>query len=50
MKYAMMYGKALDLTDRGDKLHAAELLGAVLREFPDFEPARKAQARLTTGG
>jgi TolB-like protein len=50
MKYAVMYGKALDLTDRGDKAHAVELFGAVLKDFPDFEPAKKARARLTTGG
>ena len=50
MKYAVMYGKALDMTDRGDKTRAVELFGAVLKEFPDFEPARKAQARLTAGG
>lgn len=50
MKYAVMYGKALDLTDRGDKTRAVELFGAVLKEFPDFEPAKKAKARLTTGG
>ena len=50
MKYAVMYGKALDLSDRGEKARAVELFGAVLKEFPDFAPARKAQARLTTGG
>jgi len=50
MKYAVMYGKALDMTDRGDKTRAVELFGAVLKEFPDFEPAKKAKARLTTGG
>lgn len=50
MKYAVMYGKALDMTDHGDKTRAVELFGAVLNEFPDFEPAKKAKARLTTGG
>jgi TolB-like protein len=50
MKYAVMYGKALDLTDRGDRTRAVELFGAVLKDFPDFEPAKKARARLTTGG
>jgi TolB-like protein len=50
MKYAVMYGKALDMSDRGDKARAVELFGAVLKEFPDFEPARKAQARLSSGG
>jgi hypothetical protein len=50
MKYAMMYGKALDLADHGDTTRAVELFGAVLKEFPDFEPAKKAKARLTSGG
>jgi TolB-like protein len=50
MKYAVMYGKALDMTDRGDKTRAVELFGAVLKEFPDFEPAKKAKARLSAGG
>jgi hypothetical protein len=50
MKYAVMYGKALDMTDRGDKTRAVELFGAVLEEFPDFEPAKKAKAKLTAGG
>ena len=50
MKYAVMYGKALDMSDRGDSTRAVELFGAVLREFPDFEPAKKARARLTAGG
>jgi TolB-like protein len=50
MKYAVMYGKALDMSDRGDKTRAVALLGALLEEFPDFEPAKKAQARLTSGG
>jgi len=50
MKYAVMYGKALDMTDRGDKTRAVELFGAVLKDFPDFEPAKKARARLSAGG
>lgn len=50
MKYVVMYGRALDLADRGDRAHALELFGAVLKDFPDFEPAKKAKARLTTGG
>jgi len=49
MKYAVMYGKALDMSDRGEKTRAVELFGAVLKEFPDFEPAKKAQARLAAG-
>jgi TolB-like protein len=50
MRYAVMYGKALDMTDRGDRTRAVELFGAVLKEFPDFEPAKRAKARLTAGG
>lgn len=50
MKYAVMYGKALDMSDRGDRTRAVELFGAVLKEFPDFEPAKKARARLSAGG
>jgi TolB-like protein len=50
MRYAVMYGKALDMTDRGDKARAVELFGAVLKEFPDFEPAKRAKAKLTAGG
>jgi TolB-like protein len=50
MKYAVMYGKALDMTDRGDKTRAVELFGAVLKEFPDFEPAKRAKAKLAAGG
>ena len=50
MKYAVMYGKALDMSDRGEKARAVELFSAVLAEFPDFEPAKKAKARLTSGG
>ncbi len=50
MKYAVMYGKALDLSDRGEKARAVELFGAVLQEFPDFAPAVRAKAKLTTGG
>jgi TolB-like protein len=46
MKYAVMYGKALDLADKGDKAKAVELFGAVLTAFPDFAPARNAQNKL----
>src|SRR4051812_22930303 len=34
MRYAVMYGKALDMADKGDKAHAVELFGAVLKDFP----------------
>jgi TolB-like protein len=46
MRVAVMYGKALDLKDHGDKPKAVELFGAVLKEFPKFEPARQEMAKL----
>jgi TolB-like protein len=49
MRYAVMYGKALDLADRGERARATELYGAVLKEFPDYEPARKGMAKLKPG-
>ncbi|MFL5608234.1 MAG: CsgG/HfaB family protein [Gemmatimonadaceae bacterium] len=49
MRYAVMYGKALDLADRGDKTHAVELFSAVLKEFPDFTPAQSAKSKLAPG-
>lgn len=50
VKYAVMYGRALDLADRGETARAVALFGAVLSEFPDFAPAKRAKAKLTTGG
>ena len=50
MKYVVMYGKALDLADRGDKSRAVELFGAVLKEFPDFTPARTGISKLQPQG
>jgi TolB-like protein len=49
MRYAVMYGKALDMSDKGDKAHAAELFGAVLKEFPDYAPARHGMAKVKPG-
>ena len=46
MRLAVMYGKALDLKDHGDKSRATELFSAVLKEFPDYEPARAEQRKL----
>jgi len=40
MRAAVLYGKALDMADKGDKARAVELFGAVLKEFPDYAPAR----------
>jgi TolB-like protein len=50
MKYVVMYGKALDLADKGEKARAVELFGAVLREFPDFAPARTGISKLQPNG
>ena len=49
MRLAVMYGKALDMSDKGDKAHAAELFGAVLKEFPDYAPARNGMAKVKPG-
>ncbi|MEO8562372.1 MAG: CsgG/HfaB family protein [bacterium] len=49
MRYAVMYGKALDMADKGDKAHAVELFGAVLKEFPDYAPARNGMAKVRPG-
>ena len=46
MRVAVMYGKALDMKDHGNKAGAVELFGAVLKEFPNYEPARTEQAKL----
>jgi curli biogenesis system outer membrane secretion channel CsgG len=49
MRYAVMYGKALDMADKGDKAHAVELFGAVLKDFPDYAPARNGMAKVKPG-
>jgi len=49
MRYAVMYGKALDMADKGDKAHAVELFGAVLHEFPDYTPAKNGLAKVKPG-
>jgi len=46
MRAAVLYGKALDMADRGDREHAVELFGAVLEEFPDYAPARTQLAKV----
>jgi TolB-like protein len=46
MRVAVMYGKALDMKDHGNKAGAVELFGAVLKEFPDYGPAKAEQAKL----
>ena len=49
MRLAVLYGKALDMADRGDKARAVELFGAVLKEFPDYAPARRGMAKVKPG-
>jgi TolB-like protein len=46
MRAAVLYGKALDMADKGDKARAVELFGAVLKEFPDYTPARTGLAKV----
>src|SRR6185369_4143435 len=46
MRVAVLYGKALDMADRGDKAKAVELFGAVLKEFPDYAPAKNGLAKV----
>ena len=50
MRVAVLYGKALDMADRGDKAKAVELFGAVLKEFPDYAPAKNGLAKVKPGG
>jgi TolB-like protein len=47
MRAAVLYGKALDMADRGDKARAVELFGAVLKEFPDYTPARTGMSKVS---
>ena len=46
MRVAVMYGKALDLADKHKKSEAVELFGAVLKEFPEYSPAKSELAKL----
>src|SRR3954453_16712483 len=50
MRVAVLYGKALDMADKGDKAKAVELFGAVLKEFPDYTPARNGLNKVKPGG
>ena len=45
MRVAVMYGKALDLKDKKDP-KAVELFSAVLKEFPNYEPAKREMASI----
>ena len=44
MRVAVMYGKALDAKDHGEKAKAVEYFNAVLKDFPTYEPAIKERA------
>nr|MBA3672600.1 hypothetical protein [Gemmatimonadaceae bacterium] len=46
MRYAVMYGKALDMQDRKEYGRAAELFSAVLKDFPEFGPAQQHSKRV----
>ena len=50
MRIAVLYGKALDMADKGDKAKAVELFGADLRVFPEYAPARNGLAMVQPGG
>jgi len=50
MRVAVLYGKALDMADKGDNAKAIELFGAVLREFPNYAPAKSGLAKVKPGG
>src|SRR5260221_406308 len=47
MRVAVLYGKALDQKDKGNKSAAVELFSAVLKEFPNYEPAQREKNSLT---
>ncbi|MEO8624863.1 MAG: CsgG/HfaB family protein [bacterium] len=49
MRVAVMYGKALDAKDHGERSKAVEYFNAVLKEFPNYEPASKEKASLSKG-
>ena len=46
MRVAVLYGKALDRKDKGDKAGAVELFNAVLKDFPDYPAAKREMASL----
>ena len=50
MRTAITYGQALDAADRGENARATELYGAVLKDYPDYEPAKRGLARLKPRG
>ena len=50
VKTALLYSKALDEQDSGNRQKAAELYRAVLEKFPDFGPARQNLAKVQKSG
>lgn len=49
MRVAVLYGKALDAKDHGEKAKAVEFFNAVLKDYPTYEPALKERAGLSKG-
>jgi TolB-like protein len=49
MRYAVLYGRALDMEDKGNKAGAVELYNAVLKEFPDYAKAKSGLTRVKPG-
>ncbi len=43
---ATLYGRALDFADHGDRARATESYEALLKDVPDYAPARRALSRL----
>jgi TolB-like protein len=50
VKTALLYSKALDEQDSGNRQKAAELYRAVLAKFPDFGPAQQNLAKVQKSG
>ena len=49
MKTAMLYSKALEEEDAGNRTKAVELYRQVVEKFPDYAPAQQKIARLSRG-
>jgi TolB-like protein len=49
MRVAVLYGKALDAKDHGEKSKAVEYFNQVLKDFPNYEPATREKANLSKG-
>jgi TolB-like protein len=47
LRTAMLYSKALDAQDSGDKAKATELFNQVLSKFPDYTPAKTHLAKVS---